>query len=140
VSKQQLNKFDQLLLDLLDGTLTITQIQIAIRAYVRGRKDVPEGIKDLLCGVEATGGLIGKNFAVLRELIGTTELAYRRGVAESNERRDALEYTLSQIMGALPSNKDWLDPQLEKLANDLVKRIEIEKLSDDAIQKVEKWK
>jgi hypothetical protein len=45
-----MNKFDQLVDDLEKGQLTLNMIQIAIRAYIRQRKNLPTGIKDLLSG------------------------------------------------------------------------------------------
>ena len=76
------NKFDQLVEDLLSNELTLTQIQIAMRTYIRRRKDIPEGIKDLLCGrAEGASGLIGRMFKTIQDVIGAVELAYRRGAS-----------------------------------------------------------
>ncbi len=74
-----MNRFDQLVEDLNNGNLTHTHIQIAYRTYIRQNDNIPEGIKDILCGVEATGGLIGRAFNQISEIIGGVELAYRRG-------------------------------------------------------------
>jgi hypothetical protein len=75
-----MNKFDQLVQDLLDGSLSLNQIQMAIRASVRQNPEVPEEIKDLLCGRgEAFSGLIYKIFKVVQEAIGAVELAFHRG-------------------------------------------------------------
>ena len=74
------NKFDQLVEDLLSNELTLTQVQIAMRTFVRRRKDIPEGIKDILCGrAEGASGLIGRMFKSIQDVIGAVELAYRRG-------------------------------------------------------------
>ena len=74
------NKFDTLVEDLVSGRLGFTHIQIAMRASIRQRKDLPDGIKDLLAGRDATySGLIFKQFKVIQETIGAMELAYRRG-------------------------------------------------------------
>ena len=73
------NKFDQLVVDLSGGELTLTMVQIAIRAYFRQREDIPEGIKDLLCGTGDSGGLIYKQFSLISLTAGSLELAYRRG-------------------------------------------------------------
>ncbi len=35
----------------------------------------------------------------------------------------ALHYTLKQLMDALPDNRDWLDPTLEKMARELLKSL-----------------
>lgn len=73
------NKFEQLVQDLVDGSLGFTHIQIAIRESIRRRKDIPEGAKDVLCGKgEASSGLIFKIFALIRQTIGGMELVHRR--------------------------------------------------------------
>ena len=78
-----MNKFDQLVDDLTTGALGLTHVQIAIRESVRRRKDLPEGIKDILAGKgESNAGLIYKHFSVIKETIGAMELAYRRGAHE----------------------------------------------------------
>lgn len=75
-----MNKFDQLVEDLTTGKISHTMLQIAYRAAIRQRKDLPEGIKDLLCGrSEYHAGLIYQQFKVISETIGSMELAYRRG-------------------------------------------------------------
>ena len=75
-----MNKFDQLVEDLLEGRLSLNQIQMAIRAFVRQRDDLPEGVKDILCGAhEASAGIIYKMFKPIKEVIGSVELAYLRG-------------------------------------------------------------
>jgi hypothetical protein len=75
-----MNKFDQLVDDLEKGRLTLNMVQIAIRTYIRRRRNLPEGIKDLLCGnSESNVGLIFKMFQTIREVIGAMELAYQRG-------------------------------------------------------------
>jgi len=78
-----MNKFDQLVSDLSDGSLTPTMIQIALRTWVRQNPKVPDGVKGILCG-ESDGaiGLIGQIFSVIQSVIGKTELAYRRGSQE----------------------------------------------------------
>jgi len=74
------NKFDQLVEDLVSGELGLTHVQIAIRTSVRRRKEIPEGIKDLLCGRgESHAGLIYHMFRPIQDVIGAMELAYRRG-------------------------------------------------------------
>lgn len=74
-----MNKFDQLVEDLVSGDLGLTNIQIAIRTSIRRRKDIPEGVKDLLCGKQRNTGLIYKMFVPIQNVIGAMELAYRRG-------------------------------------------------------------
>lgn len=78
-----MNKFDQLVEDLVNGDLGLTHVQIAIRTSVRRRKDIPDGVKNLLCGEgEHYSGLIYTMFKPIQEAIGTVELAYRRGKQE----------------------------------------------------------
>ncbi len=74
-----MNKFDQLVEDLLSNALGHTHLQIAYRTYIRQRKDIPEEIKDLLCGTEGHSGLIGSIFQQISSTISAVELAYRRG-------------------------------------------------------------
>ena len=74
-----MNRFDQLVQDLMDGKLTLNHIQIAYRTYLRQRTDIPEGIKDILCGTDGGAGLVGKAFNQISETVGSVELAYRRG-------------------------------------------------------------
>ena len=38
------------------------------------------------------------------------------------ERIKDLEYVLEQIINSLPSKKDWLDPDVEKAARNLLKK------------------
>lgn len=74
------NKFDQLVEDLTTDKISWTMLQTAVKASIRNRKDLPEGIKDLLCGRSAHhAGLIQKHFQLISETIGSMELAYRRG-------------------------------------------------------------
>ncbi len=75
-----MNKFDNLVDDLASGKLSLTQVQIAIRASIRQRDDLPEGIKDLLAGRGPEySGLIYTMFKSIQEVIGAMELAYRPG-------------------------------------------------------------
>ena len=81
-----MNKFEQLVQDLKDGKLNMTHIQIAYRAYLREGKDVPDAIKDILGGRgEAMSGVIYSIFKLVREIEGTVELAYNRGVQVGRE-------------------------------------------------------
>ena len=74
------NKFDQLVEDLDTGKLTPNMLQMAYRAHIRNSKHLPEGIKDILCGSgDSNGGLILRQFLCIREVIGSMDLAYRRG-------------------------------------------------------------
>ena len=74
------DKFTQLVDDLTDGNLSLTQVQIAIRASIKRRKDIPDEIKDLLSGRgEHNAGLIYSMFRPIQQAIGTVEVAFRRG-------------------------------------------------------------
>lgn len=74
------NKFSQLVEDLVSGDLGLTHVQIAIRASIRQSKDLPDGIKDLLAGSsETNAGIVYRVFKLIEEMIGSVELAYRRG-------------------------------------------------------------
>lgn len=86
----KLDRFSQLVEDLTTGKLTLTQVQIAIRASIRDRKDVPDEVKDLLCGGGSglgghSAGIIYRMFNNIQEVIGTVELAYRRGTDKDEE-------------------------------------------------------
>jgi len=75
------DKFTQLVEDLKSGKLTFLHIQNAIRVSVRESKNIPDEVKDLLCGKgDAYSGLIFHMFKPIGQAIGTVELAYRRGV------------------------------------------------------------
>ena len=85
--KMKKDKFTQLVDDMVSGEIGFNLLQMAIRQYVRKSKEIPEEIKDLLAGrSEASAGLIYKMFTPISEMIGTVELAYRRGV-QGNIRR-----------------------------------------------------
>ncbi len=78
--KQEPNEFEQLVENLKTGKLSLTMIQIAVRASVQERNDIPEGIKDLRAGHEPEySGIIYTMFKPIQEVIGAMELAYRRG-------------------------------------------------------------
>ncbi len=80
-----MNKFDQLVDDLTSGELTLDMIQIAIRTSIIRRRDLPEGIKNLLAGMDDKhlgcngSGLIYQLYKPIQQVIGAMELAYRRG-------------------------------------------------------------
>lgn len=77
---RKLDRFSQLVDDLTTGKLTLTQVQIAIRASIRDRKDIPDEVKDLLAGKgPESPGLIYSMFRPIQQAIGCVELAYRRG-------------------------------------------------------------
>jgi len=83
-----MDKFTQLVEDLNTGKLSLTQIHIAIRAHVRDRDDLPEGIKDLLCGKGPEyAGLIYKMFKPIQEIVGAMWMAYDRGRDDPRKTR-----------------------------------------------------
>ena len=74
-----MNKFDQLVEDLVSNKITHTQLQIAYRESIRRSKHVPEEAKSILCGdSSANAGLIYKMFSIINEIMGGFELAIRR--------------------------------------------------------------
>ena len=74
-----MNRFDQLVEDLVSNRITHTQLQIAYRESIRRSKHVPEEVKTILCGSsESHAGLIYQLFKVINEMIGGFELAVRR--------------------------------------------------------------
>lgn len=84
-----MNKFDQLVEDLKDGKLTLTHIQIAYRAYLRESKHLPDALKDILGGrSDKYSGVHYKIFRLLKEVEGTVELAYNRGVQVGREEKE----------------------------------------------------
>ena len=83
-----MDKFTQLVEDLKSGKLTMSHVQMAVRAYVRESKHIPDGTKDLLAGKgDCSSGLIYKQFQVITETIGAMELAYRRGNDKQKRKR-----------------------------------------------------
>ena len=52
--------YEQYVAWLKDGTLLSQPLQIGFRQYVRENKNVPDNIKDLLCGEAGAGGLLGQ--------------------------------------------------------------------------------
>lgn len=55
-------------------------IMAAYTASIRKRKDIPDAVKDLLCGTgEDNSGYIMRQWGLIQQTIGNIELAYRRG-------------------------------------------------------------
>lgn len=74
------NKYYQLVEDIKSNELPLIIVIGAIRQSIRENKNIPDGIKDLLCGQGgADSGYIVKQFQVMKDMIGKMELAYRRG-------------------------------------------------------------
>lgn len=74
MSNPGVDKFTQLVEDLISEELTMTQIQLAIREYVRRHPKVPEYTKDILCGGPLSPGLIKLMFNPISQVIGAMEL------------------------------------------------------------------
>lgn len=79
------NKYYQLVEDLQKGELTLNIVCLAICQYVRQNERIPEGARNLLTAKEGRG-YIPKQFEIMRNMIGTMELAYRRGEQEGQEK------------------------------------------------------
>ena len=78
-----MNKFDQLVEDLVTGDISPVMLQIAYRESVRRSKHLPEEAKSILCGTGANNaGLIYQQFKVMSAMIGGFELAVRRAKDE----------------------------------------------------------
>ncbi len=82
------NAFEMLVDNLVSGELNITMVCIAIKVYIRKRKDLPDGVKNLLGphGEHQTGP-VDDIFNTLKNIIGVTELAYRRGKQDGEESK-----------------------------------------------------
>lgn len=84
---KQTNKYYQLVADLKSGKLPLSIVFMAIRAYVDQNEKIPEGARNLLTGSEGAGYL-ARQFKIIHDTIGMTELAYRRGIQEGEERNN----------------------------------------------------
>jgi len=84
-----LNKFDQLVDDLVDGKLNMNLVKIALASWVSRRKDLPETVRDMVSGDNPSHiGLIDRAFKIIKDGMGELELAYRRGVAHGGLGQD----------------------------------------------------
>ena len=84
-----LNKFDQLVEDLVDGKLNMNLVKIALASWVSRRKDLPETVRDMVSGDNPSHiGLIDRAFKIIKDGMGELELAYRRGVAHGGLGQD----------------------------------------------------
>lgn len=70
------NSFESLMNSLNSGELGHNHIQIAYRAWIRKREDLPDEIKDALAG---EGGIINILFKTMSKVVGTCEIVKRRG-------------------------------------------------------------
>jgi len=78
-----MNKYDQLVEDLCSNNLTIRQLELAYRESIRRNKKIPEGARNLIVSFEGVGLI---QFAQdMGEIVGSMELAYRRGMQEGQE-------------------------------------------------------
>lgn len=63
---------------------------------------------------------------VVADLLTIMDDGYAKQAAFLQEQAKAapvLHFVLAQIMGSLPENKDWLDPVLERLANEQLAKL-----------------
>lgn len=75
--KITMHAFDRLVKDLDSGELSIRLLELAYREHIRNRKDIPEGVKNLLVPHEGAGLI---HFAAnVGQIVGNMELAFRRG-------------------------------------------------------------
>ena len=81
-----MNAQEQLVKWLKEGDLGLIHIDIAVMEWIRDREDLPEGVKNLLV-VPGGGGVIRNLFNQMKSIIGTVELAYRRGKQEGEEKK-----------------------------------------------------
>lgn len=72
-----MNKFDQLVEDIVNGELTISHIEMAYRESIRRKTTMSEGVKNLLVGKEGAG--LVKFASHIGEIVGNMELSYLRG-------------------------------------------------------------
>ena len=79
------NAHSDLSKNLNSGELGHHNIQIAYRAWIKQREDIPNELNDLLCGKKHSGGLLYEMFTVIHHTIGNVELAYRRGYQAGQE-------------------------------------------------------
>jgi hypothetical protein len=84
-SMSELDKYSQLVKDLDSGELVLSHVIRAIRTHIERNENIPEGVRNLLSASEGRGYLQAQ-FKIMRDVIGMTELAYRRGVQEGEEK------------------------------------------------------
>ncbi|KKM67397.1 hypothetical protein LCGC14_1471540 [marine sediment metagenome] len=78
-----MNTYEELVENLVSGKLNLTHLELAYREYYRRRKDIPEGVKNLLVSKGHTGLLQFASY--VRSICGNVELAYRRGKQHGEE-------------------------------------------------------
>lgn len=77
--KKGVNKYNQLVNDLVEGKIGLNLLGSALEESVKRRKDIPIPVKNLLATEGAQPGLITKVIHLLSNIMGVVELAYRRG-------------------------------------------------------------
>jgi hypothetical protein len=83
-----MDKFTQLVKDLDEGELTLLHLQNAYREHIRHNKYIPDEAKGLLCGEgRQNPGLIAKQFNLISQGVGLTELLARRLGWKINKNR-----------------------------------------------------
>ncbi len=79
---KEANAFEQLTKWLADGTLSRTHLSIAYRVSVRKQESIPEGARNL------AEPMLNRMFHHMEELVGSLELAYRRGGHKKRSSRN----------------------------------------------------
>lgn len=83
---KEVNAFQRLVDDLESGELNLTLIDLAVKTWIERRKDLPEGVRNLLVRNGDQGsGSIRVLFHAMKQIIGCTEIAYRRGILHGEE-------------------------------------------------------
>ena len=77
------NEFDHLVEMLDNNTLNLRHLEMAYRHHIKRRKDIPEGVRNLL--VQPNGAGIIQFANHFMQIIGKMELAYRRGIQHGEE-------------------------------------------------------
>lgn len=83
--QKSITAYERLVKDLNSGEIKIRDIDIAYMVHIKQRKDIPEGVKNLLVQREG-GGIIRSLFKQISQTVGNMEVAYRRGMAFDKEK------------------------------------------------------
>jgi len=83
------NIYYKLVDDLSSNKLPLSVVCTAIKESIRRDKNLPEGVKNIVAPYGDVGsGVIDKCFRIIKQSIGETELAYRRGIQAGEEREN----------------------------------------------------
>lgn len=83
----KLNEFGRLVENLRSNEFTISHLEMAYRYYIKTRKDIPEGVRNLLVEAEGAGSL--KFAQQIKTLVGNVHLGYLRGRQEGKDIPEA---------------------------------------------------